>query len=75
MSPLARFLRWLISLYQMARTGKLSPCRFTPTCSSYAMEAIDVHGALHGGWLAARRIGRCHPWGRFGYDPVPIRKG
>ena len=75
MSLLARFFTWLISLYQMARTGKLSPCRFTPTCSSYAIEAIEVHGALRGGVLAVRRIGRCHPWGRFGYDPVPIRKG
>jgi len=75
MSLLARFFTWLISLYQMARTGKLSPCRFTPTCSSYAIEAIEVHGALRGGVLAVRRIGRCHPWGRFGYDPVPLRKG
>jgi putative membrane protein insertion efficiency factor len=75
MSLLARFFTWLISLYQMARTGKLSPCRFTPTCSSYAIEAIEVHGALRGGVFAVRRIGRCHPWGRFGYDPVPLRKG
>ncbi|MDN5843502.1 MAG: membrane protein insertion efficiency factor YidD [Alcaligenaceae bacterium] len=50
-------------------------CRFTPTCSAYAIEAIQAHGALKGLWLAARRIGRCHPWCEGGLDPVPDRSG
>jgi uncharacterized protein len=54
--------------------GPLSQCRFTPTCSAYALEAIQTHGALKGGWLAIRRIGRCHPWGDSGLDPVPDRR-
>ncbi len=46
-------------------------CRYHPTCSAYALEALEKHGALKGGWLAARRIGRCHPWGSSGIDNVP----
>ncbi len=49
-------------------------CRYQPTCSAYALEALEKHGAIKGGWLAARRILRCHPWGKSGYDPVPTRK-
>jgi len=46
-------------------------CRFHPSCSAYAIEAVQRHGAIKGGWLAARRVSRCHPWNPGGYDPVP----
>lgn len=49
-------------------------CRYQPTCSEYAVEAIRVHGPARGSWLALRRIGRCHPWGGTGFDPVPPRE-
>jgi putative membrane protein insertion efficiency factor len=61
----------LIGVYQAARAGRPSPCRFVPTCSEYAREAVEVHGAARGSLLAARRVCRCHPFGRSGYDPVP----
>ena len=48
-----------------------STCRYQPTCSHYAIEALETHGLLRGGWLALKRIGRCQPWGSSGYDPVP----
>jgi putative membrane protein insertion efficiency factor len=69
---LGRFLIASVRAYQVA----ISPwtpaaCRYNPTCSSYAIEAIDKHGSRRGGWLALRRIGRCHPWGGSGFDPVP----
>lgn len=51
-----------------------SSCRYTPTCSHYAIEALQTHGLLKGGWLAAKRIGSCNPWGGSGYDPVPQNK-
>lgn len=62
----------LIRLYQIIISPILGPkCRFTPTCSQYALEAIKKYGIFKGSWLAAKRIARCHPWGGHGYDPVP----
>lgn len=71
MSPAARLLRATFRGWQVARAGRMSPCRFTPTCSEYGIEAVEQHGALRGGVLTLRRIGRCNPWGPYGYDPVP----
>jgi putative membrane protein insertion efficiency factor len=48
-----------------------SSCRYAPSCSQFAIEALEKHGALRGGWMALKRIMRCHPWGGHGYDPVP----
>lgn len=68
----ARALLGLIHLYRYTLSYFLGrQCRFAPTCSEYALEAIRRHGAIKGGRLAARRIARCHPWGGSGYDPVP----
>lgn len=65
-------LRGLIRAYQWGLAPALQPrCRFLPSCSNYALEAIERHGAVRGSWLTARRIARCHPWGGHGYDPVP----
>lgn len=64
----------LIRGYQLARVGRVSPCRFTPTCSCYATEAIERHGARRGLSLTARRLARCRPGGPSGYDPVPESK-
>lgn len=62
----------LIRFYQYGISPLLPPrCRYTPTCSQYAVQAIRKHGALKGGWLSAKRIARCHPWGGCGHDPVP----
>ena len=67
-----RPLVWLIRLYQRHVSPHLGHhCRFTPTCSQYAVEALCTHGLVKGGLLAAWRILRCNPFGRFGYDPVP----
>jgi uncharacterized protein len=61
----------IIGLYQGLRGTRPSPCRFWPTCSNYAVEAIERHGAGRGTFLALRRVLRCHPWGGHGVDPVP----
>ena len=63
----------LIHAYQAARSGRPTGCRYLPSCSEYAIEAIDRHGSLRGGWLAVRRVSRCTPWGGHGIDPVPER--
>jgi len=61
-----------IKLYQILLSPLIGPsCRFTPTCSNYAIEAINKHGPLKGLWLAIKRISKCHPWGDSGHDPVP----
>ena len=62
----------LIRIYQLVISPVLGPkCRFTPTCSQYALEALKKHGLFKGGWLSIKRISRCHPWGGHGEDPVP----
>ena len=62
----------LIRLYQILLSPYMGrQCRYTPTCSNYALEALQKHGLLYGGWLAVKRILRCAPWGGSGYDPVP----
>lgn len=60
-----------VRAYQGARAGRLSPCRFVPSCSEYTLEAIESHGPWRGSWLAVRRISRCRPLGGRGFDPVP----
>lgn len=69
---IARMLIRLIDGYQALFSWRPSPCRFVPSCSNYASEAIDRHGARRGMLLTAKRLGRCHPWGKHGEDPVPL---
>jgi uncharacterized protein len=70
----ARFLLGAINVYQQLRAHRPSPCRFIPSCSEFAREAVTTHGAARGSWLAARRLSRCHPFGGHGFDPVPPRR-
>lgn len=72
MSPLAYLLKGLVLVYRYTLSPFIGQgCRFRPTCSEYALDAITTHGAVRGGWLAVRRLARCHPWGGSGWDPVP----
>lgn len=72
MTPLAHVLAAPVRLYRLVASPWVgNGCRYQPTCSAYALEALELHGGIKGGWLAARRICRCHPWGGHGYDPVP----
>jgi putative membrane protein insertion efficiency factor len=66
------FVLELIKLYQ-STISKVTPsaCRFAPTCSNYAYQAVERYGLIKGSWLAAKRLARCHPWSSGGYDPVP----
>ena len=68
---MSNFLLKSIDFYQKAFAYRLSPCRFYPSCSNYAIEAITSHGTLRGGLLTVRRLLRCRPFGSSGYDPVP----
>ncbi len=64
----------MIRFYQVCISGLLPPaCRYLPTCSEYTRVAIETHGPVRGVWLGMKRIGRCHPWGGCGFDPVPER--
>ena len=76
MNPVSKAVVWLMCMPVHFYRAAISPffppcCRFTPTCSAYALEALRKHGPLRGGYLALRRILRCNPWGGSGYDPVP----
>ncbi|MEJ8756270.1 membrane protein insertion efficiency factor YidD [Pontibacter sp. H259] len=67
-----KLLLGLIWVYRhMISPLKPATCRYTPTCSTYALQAVTKHGPFKGSWLSLKRIGRCHPWGSSGYDPVP----
>lgn len=72
MKPIRTVLKLLIRSYQLFVSPILGAnCRYAPSCSQYAIDAIETHGAARGAWLAVKRIGRCHPWGSSGHDPVP----
>ncbi|MDO5104171.1 MAG: membrane protein insertion efficiency factor YidD [Lautropia sp.] len=74
--PLVRMLVAAVRGYQRGLSAVLPPtCRYWPSCSQYTIEALQLHGLRHGGWLAVRRLCRCHPWGGHGVDPVPPAPG
>jgi len=70
----ARILGLPIRAYRLISVHLAPRCRYHPSCSAYALEALEVHGAAKGSWLAVKRIGRCHPWHDGGLDPVPPRR-
>lgn len=70
-----RVYRYVLSPMKTALFGELGRCRYTPSCSKYALEAIELHGTARGTWLATKRLCRCHPWGGCGDDPVPRLDG
>ncbi|MEY2406637.1 MAG: uncharacterized protein QOG39_1553 [Acidimicrobiaceae bacterium] len=72
MSVAARLLHRLVRIYRSLTAARPSPCRFDPSCSTYALTALERHGAVRGSFLTLRRISRCHPWGGQGWDPVPL---
>jgi putative membrane protein insertion efficiency factor len=72
---LKHLIFFFINIYQRAISPLLPMnCRHIPSCSQYTKEAIDTHGIVKGGWMGAQRICRCHPWGSYGFDPVPEQK-
>ncbi len=68
---LIRFYQRILNPMLKFAAGPAAGCRFTPTCSNYFLAAVEIHGPFRGSWLGICRIFRCHPWGRYGYDPVP----
>jgi putative membrane protein insertion efficiency factor len=62
-----------VNVYQQLSAHRSSPCRYIPSCSEYAREALTAHGAIRGAWMSLRRLSRCHPFGGYGFDPVPPR--
>jgi uncharacterized protein len=70
-TPAVRILTAVIRVYRLVRVGAPRWCRYEPTCSAYALEALSGHGAVRGTWLTLRRLARCHPWAGLGADPVP----
>jgi uncharacterized protein len=66
-----RFYQRILSPLLKAAAGPAAGCRYSPTCSNYFLQAVDLHGPFHGSWIGICRIFRCHPWGGSGYDPVP----
>lgn len=76
MTPLAYILSLPVRAYRLIFSPWVGhSCRYDPTCSAYALEALELHGGIKGSWLAARRIARCHPWGGMGVDDVPGKPG